>query len=107
VSIHQLGTPPERDLRMFKYPLFDLRKMGGDFVTVRMPEPLGVQHVGLQGGTIMLWSLVDTGAAPKDRCFHIIGTGALLSTARSIWMPFYLGTVFDQQFVWHIFEVAP
>lgn len=90
----------ERDLRMYKYPLF---AVGGavfdDTVRVNMPPSTGIQFVGMQNGVVMLWGLVDANAPLIERVFHIAGTGHVLPRD-----PCYLGSVFDRQFVWHIFE---
>lgn len=89
------------DLRMYKYPLFDVNgTVFDDTVTLKLPPSTGIQHVGMQNGVVTLWCLVDAEARSIERRFHIAGTGHVLPKA-----PCYLGTVFDRVFVWHIFEL--
>lgn len=90
-----------RELRMFKYPLFDTQQAAfTDTVEFRMPPSLGVQHVGMQNGVVTLWCLADVNAQRVTRHFHLAGTGQITPPE-----PCYLGTVFDRQFVWHVFEL--
>jgi hypothetical protein len=89
------------NLRMLKYPLFDTQHpVFSDSVTVPMRRSLGLQHVAMQNGVVTLWCAVDEDSSPASRTFHIAGTGHVLPQD-----PSYLGTVFDRQFVWHIFEL--
>lgn len=89
-----------KDLRMFKYPLFDTtaRNFGAP-VTIEAPPSTGLHHVGLQDSYITVWLLVDTSLPNLSRTFHLVGTGHSVS---SKWH--YLGTVSVSPLVWHVFE---
>jgi hypothetical protein len=91
------------DLRMLKYPLFDMGLAAfDDTVSVAAYPSSGVNFIGMQDGIVTLWSLVDAEAKSKiERRFHIAGTGHPLPAGPQL----YLGTVFERRFVWHIFEL--
>jgi hypothetical protein len=89
------------DRRMFKYPLFRVQQpVFDDRITILAPPSLGIEHIGMQNGVVTMWTLVECDAREIERTFVIAGTGHSLEPVGN-----YLGTVFDRQFVWHIFEV--
>lgn len=95
----------KRDLRMFKYPLFDMQHaVLDDIIEISMPltfrRPGSGTYIGMQDGVVTLWTLIDVNGAREKRRFYIAGTGQALPPESC-----YLGTVFDRQFVWHIFEL--
>lgn len=97
----------KRELRMFKYPLFDTQQAAfTDTIELRAPRSLGIQHVAMQDGVVTLWALVDVDSPRTTRRFHLAGTGHVIPSGKEASPePYYLGTVFDRQFVWHIFEL--
>lgn len=86
---------------VWKFPL-ELK----DEQEVMMPEGADILSTGLQGGTIMLWALVDPDAVKKPRRIEIYGTGHKFhATDRR-----FVGMVQQDhktfQLVWHVFEVV-
>lgn len=79
---------------IYKYPL-----QLTNLQTVMLPTGAQVLHVGMQDDTINLWALVDTFNPLEAQEVWMVGTGRA--------MPFspvgYLGTVFDDGYVWHVF----
>lgn len=93
------------EFRMLKYPLFDMSTILRGTVSIDMPNPQhGCEHgavkVGMQGTVLTLWCLVDVSAPTTARIFHVAGTGHELPENLA-----YVGTAFDRQFVWHVFEI--
>jgi hypothetical protein len=64
--------------------------------------PLGstIVKVGIQNGQCCIWALVDTNAPIEERRFVIVGTGHELDDNMV-----YVGTVFEEPFVWHVMEL--
>ena len=80
---------------IYKYPL-------NNYVSI--PEDAEILTVGIQGGSFVLWALVDTTKPFITRRFEIFGTGwglpdDILKKTK------YIDTVFEDTLVWHIFEV--
>jgi len=68
-------------------------------VGIVMPKGGEVLHVGEQGGRPHAWVLVDPQDAPLvSRKLTIVGTSQLVPDAP------YVGTFFNGQFVWHVFD---
>lgn len=86
--------------RMLKYPLFDMQDAtrASDTITVSAPTAVS-SFIGIQGGVITLWAQVDDSLPDEHRTFIVVGTGHKIPVGY-----FYRSTVFDRQFVWHIFE---
>lgn len=90
------------NIRMLKYPLFDVLVAAfDDRVRVPMPEPLSPVFIAMQRGVVTLWALVDCDSAQVARDFFIAGTGHSIPAGAT-----YLGSVMERVFVWHIFEVT-
>jgi hypothetical protein len=88
-------------LRIYKFSLADLdAACFDDTVVVEAPFIRGVDHVGVQDGTLMLWSMVGDSAPCSRRQFYISGTGQ--SVPRNT---HYLGTAQHRAYVWHVFEL--
>jgi len=74
-------------------------------VTVELPSVSKPLCVGVQDGKIMIWIELDTALfLPKtNRKFEVFGTGHEqpqdMGVSRN-----YIGTVFIDSFVWHIYE---
>jgi hypothetical protein len=89
----------------------------GDEATVEIPERAILLKYGVQGVNpqtkhpcICVWALVDTEITKTEQIrFAIHGTGHPLPD-NCTWTPagdqgwFYQDTVFDREFVWHIFS---
>lgn len=84
---------------MLKYPLFDMSSGGRDWVKIKAPWPIGVQHVAMQGSWVTLWAISDDTLPLRDRTFFLCATGQLIEGEKS-----YIGTAHDGALVWHIFE---
>jgi hypothetical protein len=61
-------------------------------------EPL---FVGMQDGGLCVWMKVDTQAKKIAHMFHVRGTGHPMGDAAGAK---HIGSVFDRQFVWHVFH---
>jgi hypothetical protein len=71
-------------------------------VGVPMPARAAIRAVGLQGSHIYVWAETQGGDPMTiTRTFRVIPTGGDLPDEGT-----YLGTVFEQGFVWHVYEVA-
>lgn len=89
------------DRRMLKYPLFYVCEAAfDDTVTIQAPRSLGINHVAMQSGSVVPWSLVDIESDTTQRMFKLFGTGQTMEPVGN-----YLGTVHERAFVWHIFEL--
>jgi hypothetical protein len=82
-------------MTIWKFPLekFELQ-------TIRMPQGANIIAAQIQEGAICLWALVDPARPLEPRDFFTCGTGARI-VFEKIW---YIGTVQDPPFVWHVFE---
>lgn len=87
--------------KVFKYPLAQAPL--GQRIEVSMPFNAEILHVGMQDKVVTLWAMVD----PQERCgtryFSIFGTGQEIQSYTETKYT-HLGTVFDREYVWHIFE---
>ena len=66
---------------------------------VQMPVNAKVLHVDMQNSMLTLWALVDLSNRIENRYFSVYGTGIEILKEG-----YYIGTVKDGPFVWHIFE---
>ena len=73
---------------------------GPSITHIEMPRGSTVLHVHMQGDDLCLWALVDYDRPTEQRTFAVHGTGREIENAGS-----YIGTVHDQEFVWHVFEI--
>lgn len=80
---------------IFKYPL-ELT----DSQTIQLPEGAAILRVEVQAGTLQLWAMVDTDKPKQNISITIRGTGHPLPDGFND--PF-LGTVFLQSLVFHVF----
>lgn len=70
---------------------------------VRGPGAIEPLHFGIQNDVPCLWAAVDPDADTETgRLFQIFGTGHDIPPSTT-----YVGTAFDEPFVWHLFEVQP
>ena len=76
---------------IYKYSLTD--------GVVSMPKNARILKVGMQDDIPCLWASVDPYAEREHREFTTLGTGSLIPDR---WE--YVGTIFDRQYVWHVFE---
>ena len=78
-----------------KYPL-----VLQDFQTIKLPQMSTVRKVGHDAaGQLCLWAEVNTDNAPEDLRIYICGTGHPVPDHAQ-----FIDTVFDEQFVWHIWQ---
>ena len=77
-----------------------------DSVTILIPKGGEVLKVGDQGGTMMMWVLVDPEAKKTPRAFRIFGTGQPIPITSSIPSLKYLDSVIMSHLplVWHVYE---
>ena len=68
--------------------------------SVVMEDGAKIVKLGMQDGIITFWAIVEAGVELRERQFHTVGTGQIIT--KDNWK--YVGTVFDGNFVWHIFE---
>lgn len=77
-----------------KYPLETM-----DFQVIGVPQQAKPLKVGYDAaGQLCLWAQVDTDNALEDRCMFVTRTGHPAPGAQAT----YIDTVFDDQFVWHV-----
>lgn len=57
---------------VYKYPV---GISGGDVCVIRAPDYFYPLYVGLQGGEVFLWAMVDTEAPPAEHRVCVAGTG--------------------------------
>lgn len=81
---------------IYKYPIQLV-----DMQFVEMPANAEIISTAMQGGVLCLWAMVDSSHNVNDsKAIAVVGTGN----------PFpddvkkFIGTVFDRNFVWHVFE---
>ena len=67
---------------------------------VHMPWGSTVVKVGIQNGQCCIWALVDTNAPVEERRFVVVGTGSEIDDNMV-----YVGTMFEEPFVWHVVEL--
>ena len=87
-------------VRMLKYRI----SAGQEQTTVAMRAGAVIRAVGVQlPGEICLWSEVPDAVPVETRTFRVIGTGFEVPEDAGI---VYVGTAFDNPFVWHIYEAT-
>lgn len=75
---------------------------------IEMPEGAMPCHVAVQkmnfgrNRRVQMWATVDPTRPLTERYFVLVGTG---QPAPGLDHSIYIGTVLDNQFVWHVFEV--
>ena len=82
---------------IYKYELI----VQDDPQIISMHEGAKILHVGLQKhNTISMWAETETETSIITRKFVVVGTGYPIT-----FFGYYVGTVIDQPFVWHLYEV--
>jgi len=76
---------------IYKYSLTD--------GVISMPKYALILKVGMQDGIPCIWVAVDPNVEREKREFAILGTGCIIPDR---WA--YIDTMFDRQYVWHVFE---
>lgn len=89
-------TPPKPRRTIHKYVL-DLQ---GDW-KIRAPEVFEPLSVQLQRGQICIWAIVDPQGEQRQHQFYVAGTGHPLRQDAAAQR--FVGTVQQNDFVWHIF----
>lgn len=84
-------------MKIYKYPLEIT-----DTQAVSMPKGAKLLSVGLIGGQLYLWALVDLQRPTVKRTIEICGTGHPCQSGATL----FVGTVIDLHhgFVWHVFD---
>jgi hypothetical protein len=86
--------------RIYKYTV---GTVGEDRMTNTMvPTGAVVRKVAMQGACPCIWMEVQTDAPVVERRFRIFGTGHDIPDGFG-----YVGTAFDEPWVWHVFEWQP
>jgi hypothetical protein len=67
---------------------------------IEMPSGAQILTAQPQGGTLMIWAIVDTDAPKVKRQVHVIGTGWTSPFPDNVR---YVATVQQPPFVWHVF----
>lgn len=67
---------------------------------IAMPSAAKVVHADVQEGHVFIWAEVDTEANSVLRKFSYFGTGHDIPKNAV-----YIGTVFQGEYVWHIYEI--
>lgn len=71
-----------------------------DSQLVNIPEGAKILTVQTQQGIVTLWAVIDPSKDPDTLEVRILGTG---NPADNIEDMFYIGTVQERIFVWHVF----
>ena len=66
---------------------------------VEMPKGAQILDIQMQGALIQIWALVDPTAPMEVRRFETAGTG--WTVGEGLW---YIKSLQDGSYVWHIFE---
>ena len=74
-----------------------------DLQRIQMPEQSKILKAGYQGGNLFLWSVVRPSNKIVDREIRILGTGHSMMFE---WYRGHIDTVFQGQFVWHVFDMG-
>ncbi len=82
-----------RTIHKYVLPAF-----GADSVTL-VPVGSIIRLVAMQGLALCVWIEVDTEHTTIGRVFRVFGTGHQVPDGYT-----YVGTAFDREFVWHVFE---
>lgn len=83
-----------------KYPIFPNRICSLGKYAIIMPKNARILKVATQGDSICFWTLFDRRTEEREtRYFYVIGTNQIIPDGA-----LYLDTVFDGDYVWHIFE---
>lgn len=79
--------------RIYKYTIDMLN------ATIKIPEGFKILKVGMQNDDMCIWCYVETDNTEVIQKFSVHGTGhEILEPVEN-----YIGTVFDRQYVWHLF----
>ncbi len=85
----------EKTIWKYELPMVD--------TTISMPIGAEILAVQLQKKIVCMWALIDPGSERENRNFRIVGTGSKKKI--ELKKENYLGTVQQEIFVWHIFEI--
>ncbi len=92
-------------ITIYKYPLKLVEQQA-----LMMPRGAFILHLALQHNVPTIWARVNTECVPlEERRFAIYGTGQELSKGSDPSLTYdgeYVGTYFQDEFVWHVFEVS-
>lgn len=86
-------------MKIFKYPLRLV-----DEQKIALPQRSQILTVQMQNEALCLWALVDPNLPLEKRIIRVVGTGNEFDDPEKC---FYLGTVQERVFVWHVFEFFP
>ena len=79
--------------QIFKYLLNE-----GSYNRVVLPEGYVPLHAGFQGGELYVWCMIDVANPDTIGIFHVVGTGWEFDPRNK----FFMNTVLEDQYVWHI-----
>ena len=86
---------------IYKYDLFGY--VGAQSIDTMIPGDARLLKVGVQQGRIVGWFLVNPSEPVTTRTFRLIGTGWWVQDDELDDFD-YIDTVFDGEFVWHVWE---
>ena len=69
---------------------------------IAVPDKAKPLYVAMQGNNLCVWMLVDPTQSDVDMYVRIVGTGHSISD-KEINSLYYLGSVQERMFVWHLF----
>jgi hypothetical protein len=81
-----------------KYPL-----QIGAITSFEVPSRNYITAVGMSGGVPCIWMEVDLDTPGEIQSFEVLGTGWPIPNGDP--MPVHVGTLFQGQFVWHVYQV--
>ncbi len=70
---------------------------------INLPKSSKILSTGAQGNSIFVWALTSDSVETEPREVFITGTGHEISEGLINQLDF-LGTVFQNEFVWHVFQ---
>lgn len=85
---------------VWKYSIHMNRGRAISKATIMLPKNGRILKVGMQGDRVCFWVMFNHPEREVEaRCFYVIGTNQIVPDGLN-----YLDTVFDGDYVWHIFE---
>lgn len=74
-----------------------------DAQEIEMPASAVPLSVQMQGGVMTLWAMVSTERQTEMRSVYIVGTGNPITGPLALHPEWFVGTVQERVFVWHVF----
>lgn len=88
---------------IYKYTVDIIYKYSISKVDFLLPKNGAIVKIGMQGKMLCFWvSFKKYTEETEHRQFYVVGTGQIIPVLTS-----YIDTVFDGEYVWHVFEELP